>query len=346
MPALSSISNIKIRKKTVLVRIDSDIDVKRGKILDDTRLLSSLETIHKLLKNKCKVVLVGHLGRPDGHDPELSLNVIAKWYSTLFKKPVKKHSSPFGGWEIGSSLVLLENIRYFTEEEANDRSFAKELASLADIFVNEAFAVSHRSHASTVGVSRILPSYAGIHFTKEVKTLESILKNPKRPLAVLIGGSKIETKLPMVETMHETADFVLVGGKVADNEKELLKVNHDHAKNKRSVLLIADLDSTGLDITDKSIANFIEVLSTASTVVWNGPVGKTGDDPVSEKGTRLIANSLVHSHAFTIVGGGDTLSYLRQHKLLDKFSFVSTGGGAMLEFLSGRRLPAVEVLMK
>ncbi len=346
MAALRSVSYSRIKKKTVLVRIDADVDVQGEKILDDTRLLSSLDTVRMLLKNKCKVILVGHLGRPNGYDLSCSLRIIAKWYARVFDMPLHDYSSPFGGWKIGNSLVLLENIRYFTEEEQNDSHFAKELANIAEVFVNEAFAVAHRAHASTVGVARILPAYAGTHFTKEVQTLEKIISNPKRPLVVLIGGSKIETKLPMVQTMHEVADFLLVGGEVADHSKELIKVQHKHTNNKRSVVLVADLIQSGLDITEKSAANFIEVLDTAKTVVWNGPVGKTGHDPVTEHSTRLIARALANSRAYTVVGGGDTISYLRQHKLLDKFNFISVGGGAMLEFLSGKKLPAIEPLRR
>ncbi len=346
MAALSSLVSSRIKNKTVLLRIDSDVDIRAGRILDDTRLLSSIESIRTLQKNKCNIILVGHLGRPEGRDRSWSLHPIAKWYSQILHQPLQEHSSPFGGWKIGKSIVLLENIRFFDEEEQNDKEFSKQLANLADVFVNEAFAVAHREHASTVGVARILPSYAGIHFTKEIHTLEKVMNNPNRPLAVLIGGAKIETKLPMVEKMHAVADFVLVGGEVADHAKELMKVQHARSTRKRSIILVADLIDSGLDITMKSAQNFIQVLNTAKTIVWNGPVGKTGHNPLTEQGTRLIAHALAHSPAYTVVGGGDTVSYLRQNKMLDKFSFISTGGGAMLELLSGKKLPAYEVLRR
>lgn len=346
MAVLSTLTSARIKNKTVLLRIDSDVDIRSGKIVDDTRLLSSLESIRTLRRNKCKIILVGHLGRPDGHESSSSLHPVAKWYAKALNLEVSKHRSPFGGWMLGRYITLLENIRFFTEEEQNNIEFAQQLASLADVFVNEAFAVAHREHASTVGVAKILPAYAGIHFTKEINSLEKILYDPKRPLAVLIGGAKIETKLPLVQKMHEVADFVLVGGEVADHEKELIKVQHANKQRKRSIVLVADLTPTGLDITEKSAENFINVMRTAKTVVWNGPVGKTGGHPLTENGTRLIADALAQSHAYTIVGGGDTLSYLHQQRMLDKFSFVSTGGGAMLELLSGKKLPAVEVLRK
>lgn len=328
------------------MRIDCDVDIHNGRILDDTRLLSSLVSLKKLLKNNCTVQLVGHLGRPDGHDLACTLRPIAKWYAHILNRELHDNQSPFGGWKIGKNLVLFENIRFFTEEEHNDKSFAQSLAATAEVFVNEAFAVSHRAHASTVGVTKYLPSYAGCHFTDEVTELEKILIHPQRPLVIIIGGAKIETKLPMVEKMHEIADYVLVGGEVADHTKELIRVQHDTSIKKRSMVLVADLTESGLDITYKSAENFAQIIDNAKTIVWNGPVGQTGKNPVTEYGTRIIAQAIAHSHAYTIVGGGDTLSYLKQHKLLDKFSFVSVGGGAMLEFLSGQKLPAIESLIK
>ena len=326
------------------MRIDCDVDIKQGRILDDTRLLSSIASLKKLLKNNCTVILVGHLGRPDGHDLACTLFPIAKWYARYLGRTLHENSSPFGGWNIGRNVILYENIRFFMEEEQNDKLFSQSLAETAEVFVNEAFAVSHRAHASTVGVTQYLPSYAGLHFTQEVSELEKVLGAPKRPLVVIIGGAKIETKLPMVEKMHEVADYVLVGGEVADHTKELIKVQHDHSKNKRSIVLMADLTDSGLDITLKSAENFARIIESAKTVVWNGPVGQTGKNPLTEQGTRIIAQSIAHSHAYSIVGGGDTLSYLRQHRMLDKFNFVSVGGGAMLEFLSGEKLPAIEAL--
>lgn len=328
------------------MRIDCDVDIRNGKILDDTRLLSSIQSLRLLLKNNCTIKLVGHLGRPDGHDLACTLRPIAKWYAHFLRSELNETVSPFGGWNIGKNITLYENIRFFTEEEHNDPAFAQSLAEQADVFVNEAFAVSHRAHASTVGITKYLPSYAGIHFTREVSELEKVLEAPKRPLVVIIGGAKIETKLPMVEKMHEVADYVLVGGEVADHTKELIKVQHDHSKNKRSIVLMADLIESGLDITVKSAENFSRIIENAKTVVWNGPVGQTGKNPLTEQGTRIIAQTIAHSHAYSIVGGGDTLSYLRQHRMLDKFNFVSVGGGAMLEFLSGGKLPAIEALKK
>jgi 3-phosphoglycerate kinase len=346
MSALLSLTSHVPRNKKVLVRIDSDVDIKNGKILDDTRLVSALETIRLLLSHKNQVVLIGHLGRPDGIDADLTLAPIAHWFGKVLGEHVTASDESFGGWHIGQQVRLLENIRFFSEEEANDRVFAQELSILGDILVNEAFAVAHRAHASNVGIAAFLPSLAGVHFEQEVRVLSSVLEQPKRPLVVVIGGAKIETKLPMVEKMHGVADFVLVGGEVAAHTKDLIHVQHEKVTNKRSIVLVGDLIESGLDITVQSAENFCEVLDTAKTIVWNGPVGQTGKDPVTELATRIIAHTMANSHAYTIVGGGDTLSYLKQHRLLDKFSFVSVGGGAMLEFLSGNELPAISVLLK
>ncbi|MBP9815141.1 MAG: phosphoglycerate kinase [Candidatus Levybacteria bacterium] len=341
--SISEIDNL--QNKNVLVRIDSDVDIKNDTILDDTRLLSSLETIEYIINHGGNAILMGHLGRPDGKiNPEYSLEIVAKWYAKRFKGAVKQETlEEFSCWKITDNLLLLENIRFNKGEEENDEAFAKKLASLGDIFVNEAFAVSHRAHATTVGIAKLLPSYAGFHLQKEVKTLENVMKNPKRPLAVLIGGAKIETKLPIVEKMHHIADYVLVGGKIAEETKILIKVQHEKIVGHKSAVLVADNTIDGLDITDKDAENFMQIMALCKTIVWNGPVGKMGD-PKTEANSLKIAKSIIDSGAYSVVGGGDSLTLLEQHHLLNKFSFVSTGGGAMLEFLSGKKLPGISIL--
>jgi len=334
--------------KKVLLRIDSDVDIKDNVILDDSRLVASLPTIEYLERNAGIVYIVGHLGRPEGVDEAYTMRPVAQWLSQRIQgaKVAKTTVSSFDGWHVTDSLILLENIRFFEGEEKNDLDLAKKLASLADIYVNDAFAVSHRAHASIVGVAQLLPSYAGLHLEKEIAELSKILEDPKRPMAVVIGGAKIETKLPMVSKMHKIADFVLVGGEVADHVKELVVVQHEELEGHKSILLVADLQADGLDITNKSAENFIEVLDTVSTIVWNGPLGMTGKDPEPEESTKKLAQAIAATSAYKIVGGGDTLSYLRRVGLLGKFNFVSMGGGAMLEFLSGKKLPGIEVLEK
>lgn len=357
-----------IAEKTILVRIDSDVGIKDKKIVDDTRLLASIETINYILRHHATAVLVGHFGRPDRQfktqnlkfkieekDKRFSLNTVARWYVKQFGGRLEEaYIGEFPGWKIKEKLFLLENVRFFQDEEDNDSEFAKKLANLGSLYVNDAFAVSHRVHASIVGIPALLPSYAGFHLQKEIDALSQLMENPKRPLTVLIGGAKIETKLPMVEKMHSVADYVLVGGEVAQHVKELIHVQHEKIEGKKSIVLVADLKENGLDITNKSVENFIQVISTSSVIVWNGPVGKINEklkmkaekfsEENSELGTWKLAESMCSSNAYKVVGGGDTLSFLRQLNLLDKFDFVSTGGGAMLEFLSGKELPGIKVL--
>lgn len=344
-----------LKDKKVIVRIDTDVDIKDGKITDDTRLISSLDTIGYLLGKGAIVILVGHLGRPTRQfegaasriDKEFSLKPIASWFEGKFKGNLQEVVFDyFSGWKINENLFLLENIRFYKEEEENDKKFAKELATLADYFVNEAFAVSHRNHSSISGITSFLPSYAGIHLGKEVLTLNHIMEDPKRPLVVLIGGAKIETKLPMVERMHHVADFVLVGGEIAEQDKVLIKVQHEKISGQKSIVFVADVKESKKDVTDKSVENFEQVMLVAKTIVWNGPIGLIGDKKEYEEGTKKIAHAIAESSAYKVVGGGDTLAYLKQENLLSKFDFVSTGGGAMLEFLSGKKLPGITPLLK
>ena len=210
-----------------LLRIDTDVDIEAGKIVDDTRLAASIPTVELLLKKKGEVNILGHLGRPEGEDVRFSLELIAEWFAKKLKGKVQETKiGRFKSWKINEKVNLLENIRYFKEEEENDPDFARELALLGDIYVNDAFAVSHRAHASIVGIAKYLPSYVGLHMQKEIEELSKVLDNPKRPLAVLIGGAKIETKLPMVEKMHKVADYVLVGGEIAEQTRVLIRVQH------------------------------------------------------------------------------------------------------------------------
>lgn len=331
--------------KKVLVRIDSDVEIDNGNILDDTRLQSSIDTISYILEKNGTVIILGHLGRPDGTaDEDFTLKPVAQWYEGKLNGKVEDQSlGEFKGWKIKDNINLIENLRFFKEEEEGNEDFAKKLATLGDIYVNEAFAVSHRDHASISKIAKILPSYAGFHLLKEVETLSKVLENPERPLVVLIGGAKIETKLPMVETMHKVADYVLVGGQIAEQDKILIQVQHEKIEGHKSAVLVADNASDGLDITPKDTENFIQIFQLAKTIVWNGPVGKMGDSR-TEVNTLKIAEAIANSGAYTIVGGGDSLTLLRQHDLLGKFSFVSTGGGAMLEFLSGKNLPGISTL--
>ena len=351
---LPSLRDVNVGGKTVFLRADLDVPLTKGisdkrqetRIEDDTRLIAALPTIEYLLKQKCKIIIGGHLGRPKGIEENLSLKPVAERFLKEFKirnlKLIKL--GDFDGWEITDRIFLLENLRFHPEEERNDLEFSKKLASLADIYVNDAFAMCHRNHASIVGITKFLPRFAGFHLEKEVTNLTLAMENPKRPLVVIVGGKKIETKLPIVSKMHRIADYVLVGGKIAEESQTFLKVRHEKIIGRKSILLIADLTPDGLSITEKSLYNFLDMIQLAKTVIWNGSMGFIGEKEDQFQATRKIAEAIIAIKAFSVVGGGDTVEFLNRIKLLDKFSFASTGGGAMLAFLSGEKLPGIEAL--
>ena len=367
--------------KKVLLRLDLDVPFVRGVhdnpkfnvsiLADPSRLEAALPTIKYLLDKKCKIVACGHLGRPrkqfsispasprlhgtsnfprfaqasrdepfPKENEEFSLQLIAKWFAyKLNSQEEETNIGEFMGWKIKEDFCLLENLRFHKGEEENSEEFAKKLAGLADVYVNDAFASSHRSHASIVGVCRLLPHLAGLHLQDEIKVLSEILSNPRRPMTVVIGGEKIETKLPLVEKMFGFADFLLVGGEIA-GQKEALGLTGE-----KTELLVADLTQNGEDITDDSLNKFIEIINKSATVVWNGPLGvvRTG---FSKTPTIKFARALSENpNVYSVVGGGDTVEVIVRFKLKDKFSFVSTGGGSMLEFLAGEKLPGLEALI-
>jgi len=259
---------------------------------------------------------MGHLGRPEGRVVEdLKLAPVEKRFRELLDS---------------KNIIFLENLRFDKREEENDAGFAKELAGLGDFYVNEAFASSHRQHASIVGIPKFLPHCAGFHFASEVENLSKILENPKRPLVFVIGGDKLETKLPLVVELAHFANSVLVGGALTQN----MNINN---------VLFAKPTDDGFDISDDSIMKFGEIIKKAGTVVWNGPMGKFEDEKW-EMGTRKIAEAIAGCGGFRVVGGGDTISALKKFNLIDKMDYVSTGGGAMLEFLAKGTLPGIEAL--
>lgn len=354
---LPDLKKVDLRNKTVFLRSDLDVVLsKKSIITDDMRLVAGLPTLKFLLKEGAKVVIAGHLKRPEGIDSKLSLKPVAFWLSQKirtqnlgFKNGDRNNIEEgklgrFDGWRIGEKIFLLENLRFYKEEKENDLNFSRDLASLADIYVNDAFASSHREHASIVGITKFLPHFAGFHLQKEIAVLSSVLKNPKRPLVVIIGGAKIETKLPLVKKMHQVADYLLIGGKIASERGALIKFQHEKFEKRKSALLIAEMNSEKTDLTEKSGENFLQIINLAKTIVWNGPVGEI--EVNSGEGTKSIAKGIIESKAYSIVGGGDTLDFLRVNKLLNEFSFFSTGGGAMLTLLSGEKLPGIEALTK
>ncbi|MBU2632796.1 phosphoglycerate kinase [Patescibacteria group bacterium] len=347
---LNTLEKKKVKNKKVFLRLDLDVPIENFQIADASRLKAASKTIDFLIKNNNKVIAAGHRGRPEVNskfriqNSELSLEPVALWFARLFNSPIERASiGGFDGWKITENFHLLENLRFLKGEKENSKKLSKKLAGLADFYVNDAFAVSHRENASLVGITEFLPSCAGLRLEKETEILSNLLKDPKRPLVAVIGGAKIETKLPLVEKMHDLADFVLVGGEIADQTKILLKMQHEKAE-KRSVLIVADLTESGKDISQKSAENFVQIIKKAKTIIWNGPMGLVEEG--FDSGTKIVAEGIGASKAYSVVGGGDTGFFLKAMEITSKFSFISVGGGAMLEFLSGNKLPAIEVLKK
>lgn len=328
--------------KKVILRGDLDAPLKqeagskKQEVADDTRLKALLPTLKYLLKRKAKVLIIGHLGRPKGKsDPKLSLEPVAERLEELLGESVEflKDIEGAGGDWSGRGVAVLENLRFWPGEEKNDPDSAQKLASLGDLYVNDAFAASHRKHISVVGVPRYLPAYAGLRLEEEVRELGSVLGNPARPLIFILGGAKVETKKPLVLRFAKIADKILLGG--------LLMFSQDLEGVPNVVFPVDAKDA--YDIGPRSIKAFVEAIGEAKTIVWNGPLGKW-EESKYEKGTRAIAEVLVKSGARTIVGGGDTIAALNAFGLLKKMSYVSLGGGAMLEFLAGKRLPGLVAL--
>jgi phosphoglycerate kinase len=323
---LPSLPGSSLKDKRVLVRVDFDVPLTwvQGKplVADDTRIKECLPTIEYLLKKEAKVILLAHLGRPGGKEaPELSLAPVASHLKKLLKRKGEVEDLCYHG-RLDDNLYLLENLRFNPGEEANDPRYVQELAAMGDFYVNEAFGNSHRQHASIVGLPKYLPRAAGFHFQKEVENLSRVIENPKRPLAIIIGGAKVETKQPLMKAYQKKADHLLAGGRLAAR---------------------ADLIPNGLDINQQAIEKFRETIARAGTIVWNGPMGKYEEEN-SQKGTLEIAKAVAESKAFKIAGGGDTIAALTKFGLLDKMDYVSSGGGAMLEYLACGTLPGIEAL--
>jgi phosphoglycerate kinase len=350
---LKNIKNANLNEMTVLLRADVDVPLSNGLVSDDSRLNAWLPTLEYLISQNAKVIILGHLGRPKpavdyqqtiAENQKYSLLPVANWIAQKLQGNVEgAQFGEFVGWKITSNISLLENVRYFTEEEKNDPGFAQKLALLGQVFVSDAFASSHRAHASTEGISHYLPAYAGLRIFEEVEVLSKLLENPTRPLCMILGGAKIETKLPLVEKMHSFADYVLVGGELAENDEVLLKVQHEKIEGQKSALLVGELTEDRKDITPKSIENFLQVAKLCQTIIWNGPVGLVEEEN-SKQGSLNLAKGLADIDCHKVIGGGDTVAFLKENGLLEKFTYTSIGGGAMLEFLTGEKLPGLAAL--
>jgi phosphoglycerate kinase len=340
------INDLNVKDKKVFVRCDLDATYSEETITDPTRLISCISTIEYLLENGAVVIAGGHLGRPEGVDEKYSLRLVAKWYANQFNSEISDEKlGDFKAWKIKENFFMLENLRFFKEEEDNDPDFSRKLADLADIYVNEAFGSSHRKHVSTYGVAELMPQrFAGFHLAKEMKILNRILENPIRPLIIIMGGAKIETKLPLISKMHTVADYVLVGGELAEQTKVLAHEEHRKITGQKAELIVADMVADNSDITEGSVKEFEEIIYKNGMIVWNGPMGFL--EKGKEETSLRVARAIISSKAYKIVGGGDTVSFLNKHKMMDEFDFASVGGGAMLEFLSGEKLPGIEILEK
>ena len=390
------LKDIDVKGKKVLVRVDFNVPMSKenvGEITDNARIEAALPTIKYLVDQNAKVILMSHLGRPKGEaKKEFSLEPVAKELSSLLGKDVQFLDSDVVVDDSvkekvdalkDGEIVLLQNTRYRAEETKNGEDFSKELASLGDVFVNDAFGTSHRAHASNVGVSSILPSALGFLVEKEIDVMGQALENPERPFVAILGGAKVSDKIGVIENLLDKVDSILIGGGMAftflkaegkeigkslleEDKIELAKELIEKAKEKGVKLLLptdvviadkmeedADIstvsvddipeDKAGFDIGPDSVKLFDEELKNAKTVVWNGPMGVFEIEKFS-KGTYDIAKALSESDAITIIGGGDSASAVEKAGYKDKVSHVSTGGGASLEFLEGKELPGVAAI--
>lgn len=319
-----------VKDKTVLLRLDLDVPIENGKVIDDLRLMAGMDTLGLCLEHAKSVIIMGHIGRPGGKVvPELSVKPIVEWLEQGYghiQLPVGK-------------LHILENLRFEPGEEVCDPAFAKELANYGNFFVNEAFASHHKS-ASTTVLPNLIPHAAGLNFAHEVKTLLKIRNNPEKPFVAIIGGAKLEDKLPVVEVLAKVADAVLVGGKLP---AEIKDKNISIPPN----VLIAKMNEEGFDISKDAIEGFKKLILNAKQIVWAGPMGKY-EDPKYNAGNQELAKAILASNAKIIIGGGDTLNALSEFESefakLDDRCFISTGGGAMLKLLSEGTLPTIEAL--
>ena len=373
--------------KRVLVREDLNVPMSKGAVADDARVRAAAPTLQHLAQRGARVIVMSHLGRPQDREPDLSLKPIAADLARRVGREVQFADDCVGEPATSAAdrlqsgqVLLLENVRYHKEDEANDAGFARRLASLGDVYVNDAFAASHRAHASVVGVAAYLPAYAGELMETELKALRQALDNPRRPMVAVVGGAKVSTKVGVLLNLLRKVDSLLIGGAMANTffkargwptgsglvedialeeanevtaeagEKLVLPVDLVCARKMESgeALRVLDADKVepgwmALDIGPRSVTLFTEKLRGAGTVIWNGPVGVAEIKDFSD-GTKEVGEAIARSGAYTLVGGGDTVAAIESLGLNGRFSHVSTGGGATLEYLEGKELPGIAIL--
>ena len=386
-----SVRDVDVAGKRVFVRVDFNVPLENGRITDDTRIRETLPTIRHLMERGARVILASHLGRPKGKVvEELRLTPVAERLSELLGKPVQKADEAVGDAVKAKvaalrdgDVLLLENVRFYPGEEANDPGLAKAFAELADLYVNDAFGAAHRAHASTEGIARHLPAVAGLLMEKEITVLGRALNNPDRPLTAIVGGAKVKDKIDVIDKMIEIADNILIGGGLVytflkAQGKEIGKSLVDDTKleaalgfiEKAKVLgknfmlpvdfVVADRFAAdantrvvgadeipagweGLDIGPKTAAAYAEVIRASKMVIWNGPMGVFEMEPFAG-GTRAVAQACAETSAYTVIGGGDSAAAVEKFGVADKMDHISTGGGASLEFMEGKVLPGVAAL--
>lgn len=330
---IPTLENTDVKKRRVVLRLDldlSDEEINVGNI----RLRSAIETLNYLISEEAKIVIIGHRGRPEGKVvEELSLKPLALILSEITGKEVV--------FEGEGDIVLKENLRFNSGEESNDQEFAKKLAELGEIYINEAFGVSHREHASIVGIPKLIPGAVGLHFAAEIKNLDKVIHEPKRPLVYIISGLK-KDKLDYIKSFENHADKILVGGRLPEylGDKALESVRLQKGK-----VLVGNLVMDKEDITLNTIDKFEKELNGAGTVVVSGPLGKFEEEG-HRQGTERVLKAVTSSSAFKIAGGGDTEAAISLLGMENSFDWISVGGGAMLEYLSKKTLPGIEALQK
>jgi len=382
------VTDLDVEGKKVIVRVDFNVPIKEGKITDDTRITAALPTINYLLDHGAAVILMSHLGRPKTkEDLQYSLKPVAEHLATLVNVPVKFASDCRGEIAQAASaelkpgeILVLENTRFYPEESKNDLEMSRDLASLADLYVNDAFGSAHRAHSSTAGIADFLPAAAGFLMEKEIKYLGNAIAEPVRPFVAILGGAKISDKIGVINNLLKTADKILIGGgmantflkaqgyemadslveaEVLDTAKDLLSRANDKIVLPIDMVLANAFDAEAemetmalgdvpvgwrvLDIGPLTVQLFGDVILAAGTVVWNGPMG-VFEFPRFAEGTFGVARAVANSDAVSIIGGGDSVSAINQSGLSDKITHISTGGGASLEMLEGLELPGLAVL--
>jgi phosphoglycerate kinase len=347
-----SISDAEVGGKRVLLRSDLNVPLEDGAVADDTRIRAALPTIELLVERAAsQVVICSHLGRPTGPDPKLSLRPVARRLGELLGQEVAFD-------ERGSRLTLLENTRFNLEETANGEGYARELARLGDLYVNDAFGSAHRAHASTVGVAQLLPAYAGLLLERELTELGKLLGEVDRPFVLISGGAKVEDKLGVLRNLGRRADTVLIGGKMAEELRDenpfdfpvvlpddVVAASEFASDADRRVTAYDDLPEGwfGLDIGPVTQRRFAEEIGRAKTVFWNGPMG-VFEWPRFAEGTKAVARAVAEVDGYTVVGGADSVRAVNEIGVADRIDWVSTGGGASLVFLEGKELPGVAVI--